>query len=117
MAGFSQVDVARAPAAGHQRIRQAAHRRLQTISGSERRSSEARKMTSYGNDERQPCRGWLVITFRQMSLLTGARNPDFWEDRMTSFKPTRRTLIKTGTAAAAFATIGPAFLRQAAAQD
>jgi len=22
-----------------------------------RRSSEARKMTSYGNDERQPCRG------------------------------------------------------------
>src|SRR4051794_13966373 len=52
-----------------------------------------------------------------MSLLTGARNPDFWEDRMTSFKPTRRTLLKTGTAAAAFATIGPAFLRQAAAQD
>src|SRR4051794_40310537 len=52
-----------------------------------------------------------------MSLLTGARNPDFWEDRMTSFKPTRRTLIKTGTAAAALATFGPTLLRQAAAQD
>src|SRR4051795_2474246 len=52
-----------------------------------------------------------------MSLLTGAQNPDFREDRMTSFKPTRRTLIKTGTAAAALATFGPAILRSASAQD
>jgi NAD(P)-dependent dehydrogenase (short-subunit alcohol dehydrogenase family) len=33
--GFSQVDVARAPAAGHRRIRQAARCRLRTISGQE----------------------------------------------------------------------------------
>jgi multiple sugar transport system substrate-binding protein len=36
---------------------------------------------------------------------------------MTSFTPTRRTLLKTGTAAAALATFGPAVLRQASAQD
>ena len=36
---------------------------------------------------------------------------------MTSFTPTRRTLLKTGTAAAALATFAPAVLRRANAQD
>ena len=36
---------------------------------------------------------------------------------MKSFTPTRRTFLKTGTAAAALIGFGPAVLRQAAAQD
>src|SRR3954451_18397655 len=36
---------------------------------------------------------------------------------MKSFKTTRRTFLKTGTAAAALIGFGPALLRQAAAQD
>ena len=36
---------------------------------------------------------------------------------MKSFVPTRRTFLKTGTAAAALIGIGPSVLRQAAAQD
>ena len=36
---------------------------------------------------------------------------------MKSFRPTRRTFLKTGTAAAALIGIAPAVLRQAAAQE
>ena len=36
---------------------------------------------------------------------------------MKSFRPTRRTFLKTGTAAAALIGFGPAVLRQAAAQE
>jgi multiple sugar transport system substrate-binding protein len=36
---------------------------------------------------------------------------------MRPFRPTRRTFLKTGTAAAALIGMGPALLRQASAQD
>ena len=36
---------------------------------------------------------------------------------MRSFRPTRRTFLKTGTAAAALIGMGPALLRQSSAQD
>ena len=36
---------------------------------------------------------------------------------MKSFRPTRRTFLKTGTAAAALIGIAPTVLRQAAAQE
>ena len=36
---------------------------------------------------------------------------------MKSFAPTRRTFLKTGTAASALIGLAPALLRQAAAQD
>src|SRR6185436_1482993 len=36
---------------------------------------------------------------------------------MRSFRPTRRTFLKTGTAAAALIGVGPAIMRGASAQD